>query len=89
MSVIWVATAVSRRWSAGEPGALLTRLVLAAPAAVPPVWFTVMRNHTQVHAFFTYRSWAVALGVLVMAFVVPSRFLEWDSDRDQLANEST
>jgi hypothetical protein len=78
-SVAWVATAVSRRWRAGEPGAWSGRLVLAAPAIVAPVWFTVMRNHTQVHAFFTYRSWAVALGVVVLAFVVPSRFLVRES----------
>ena len=44
--------------------------VLAAPALVVPVWYEVMSNHSQIHAFFTYRSLPAAVGVVVMAALV-------------------
>ena len=43
------------------------RLVLAGAAAIPVVWHLVLRNHTSVHFWFTYRSFAVAFGILLMA----------------------
>jgi len=53
----------------GAQGALVAA-VLAAPALVVPAWYTVLSNHSQIHAFFTYRSLPAALGVVVMAAVV-------------------
>ena len=54
------------------PRALLRTAVLAAPALVVPAWYCVLSNHSQIHAFFTYRSLAAAVGVLVVAAVVPA-----------------
>ena len=47
----------------------LDRLLVAAPAVLPLLWFEVMRNHTQVHVGFTYRSWGVIAGVVTVALV--------------------
>ncbi len=44
--------------------------LLAAPALLVPAWYEVLSNHSQVHAFFTYRSVPAALGVLVAACLV-------------------
>ncbi|SDQ10679.1 hypothetical protein [Quadrisphaera sp. DSM 44207] len=43
---------------------------LAAPALVVPAWYEVMSNHSQIHAFFTYRSLPAATGVVVLACLV-------------------
>lgn len=43
------------------------RLLLAAPALIPVVWHVVMKNHTLVHGWFTYRSFAVAAGAVLLA----------------------
>jgi len=49
------------------------RLVLAAAATIPVVWHIVLRNHTSVHFWFTYRSFAVAFGILLMALTARIR----------------
>lgn len=46
------------------------RVLLALPAGIAFVWFEIMRNHSQNHAFFTYRSVAVAAGVILAAAIV-------------------
>ena len=66
VTLVGVGLAVRRH---GAPGALVAA-VLAAPALVVPAWYTVLSNHSQVHAFFTYRSIPAAVGVVVMAAVV-------------------
>jgi hypothetical protein len=43
------------------------RLLLASAAVIPIVWHLVMRNHTGVHFWFTYRSLAVSAGIVLMA----------------------
>jgi len=43
------------------------RLMLGSAAIIPPVWHLVLRNHTTVHSFFTYRSFAVAFGIILVA----------------------
>ncbi len=43
------------------------RLLLASGAVIPLAWHLVLRNHTTVHFWFTYRSLAVAYGILLMA----------------------
>ena len=47
--------------------------LLAAPALIVPLWYEVLSNHSQVHAFFTYRSVAAAVGIGVAACVVAAR----------------
>lgn len=73
-----VAFAWSARWA--DPRVRpLDRLLLAAPAVLPLLWFEVMRNHTQVHAGFTYRSWGVVAGVIAAALVVRLHAIEPDA----------
>lgn len=43
------------------------RALIAAPALIPVVWHLVLRNHTHFHAWFTYRSLVVAVGIVLMA----------------------
>ena len=43
------------------------RVVIGAAALIPPIWHAIMRNHTAVHFWFTYRSFAVAFGIVLMA----------------------
>jgi hypothetical protein len=43
---------------------------VALPVAITPIWFEVLRNHSQIHDWFTYRSLAVSGGVLAVAAVV-------------------
>lgn len=48
-------------------------VLLAAPALVVPVWYELLSNHSQLHAFFTYRGVPAAVGVAVAACVVAAR----------------
>lgn len=66
-AVVAVAASVIRIRRSGASGEWPVRAVLALPAAIPFVWYEVLSNHSQVHAWLTYRSVAVALGVVVMA----------------------
>ena len=61
--LVVVAVGVARRPAAET----LTRGVVAATAVVPFIWFEVASNHSQIHAWFTYRSIPMALGVVAMA----------------------
>ncbi|MEH3076220.1 MAG: hypothetical protein PGN11_06005 [Quadrisphaera sp.] len=54
----------------GGASRLAVAAVLAAPALVVPAWYEVLSNHSQVHAFFTYRSVPAAVGVVVAACVL-------------------
>ncbi|WP_343318006.1 hypothetical protein AAFM46_12030 [Arthrobacter sp. TMP15] len=49
---------------------LLFWLVLSLPALIIFVWYEVLSNHSQIHAFFTYRGIPSAIGVLTFAAVV-------------------
>lgn len=57
---VWVA---ARR-------ALVPAMSLALPAAITPVWYLLLRNHSAVHAFFTYRACSASLAVILVALVV-------------------
>ncbi|MFN3255141.1 MAG: hypothetical protein ACE37B_05560 [Ilumatobacter sp.] len=72
VTVIAVAViAVMVRRSPAERRARLgDRLVLLAPTVIPFVWFEILRNHTQVHAGFTYRSVGVVAGIVAAALLV-------------------
>ncbi len=47
--------------------------VLALPAAIVPVWYGVLSNHSQIHAFFTYRAVPVAVGWGIAAAALVAR----------------
>lgn len=49
------------------------RLIVSAPAVLPLIWFEVLRNHSQVHVWFTYRSIPLAIGIVAAALVVGLR----------------
>lgn len=53
----------SLRWDRARLGPL----VLAAPAVLPALWFLFARNHSVLHVWFTYRSVAVAVGMVLAA----------------------
>lgn len=62
-TVLIVAAGAARR----SPSESMARGVIAATALVPFIWFEVASNHSQIHAWFTYRSIPMALGVVLMA----------------------
>ncbi|WP_432509274.1 hypothetical protein [Kineococcus auxinigenes] len=66
VAVVCAVLTARRRGGAG----LLAALVVAAPALVVPAWYCLLSNHSQIHAFFTYRSLAAAVGVVLLAAVV-------------------
>ncbi|WP_294565677.1 hypothetical protein [uncultured Arthrobacter sp.] len=45
-------------------------MVLALPVLVVPVWYEALSNHSQIHAFFTYRAVPVALGICLFACAI-------------------
>jgi hypothetical protein len=47
--------------------------LLASPALFPFVWFEVLRNHTQIHAWFAYRPIATSIGIVLAAWVLAGR----------------
>jgi hypothetical protein len=49
---------------------LLDRAVMAAPAALPLLWYVLVRNHTYLHFWFVYRSLAVVAAVVLGACLV-------------------
>lgn len=44
--------------------------LLASPALLVPAWYELLSNHSQIHAFFTHRGVAVAVGIGTAACVV-------------------
>ncbi|MGX5358364.1 hypothetical protein [Kocuria sp. KH4] len=51
----------------GGPSRWALALVLALPAAAVPVWYAVLSNHSQIHAFFVNRGVPAALAVITAA----------------------
>ncbi len=64
--VVVVALVLARRVSRPNP-LVLQRLLIAAPGVIPIGWHLVMRNHTHFHGWFTYRSFPVAFGIILLA----------------------
>ncbi len=52
--------------------AVVAGAVVSAAGLVVPFWYQILRNHSQIHAFFTYRSITVALGLLAFAWLAAS-----------------
>lgn len=57
--VVASAIVLSRR-----PRSAVWLLMYVVIAAIPFVWYTIVSNHSQIHAWFTFRSLAVALASL-------------------------
>lgn len=57
----------------GRSANLLATLLIALPAAIVPVWYETLSNHSQIHAFFVYKAVPAALGVLLFAVAVGAR----------------
>ncbi|MDR1633841.1 MAG: hypothetical protein LBS27_02715 [Bifidobacteriaceae bacterium] len=51
------------------PGALARFAACAWTCALVPFWYEVMRNHSQMHSWFTFRAVAGGLGVILAAAV--------------------
>jgi|GEM_PF-1218882 len=64
--------------------------LLAAPALIVPLWCEVVRNHTQIHDWLTYRFWAAAAGIIAMAALVslPATSLG-ERRQDSISNRRT
>lgn len=56
-----------------DPSRLTLAALLASPALLVPAWYEVLSNHAQIHAFFTYRSIPVAVGIATAAAVLTAR----------------
>jgi hypothetical protein len=61
--VVWRRRGIGHRWP--------DRMILMFPALLVVLWYELLRNHSQVHAWFTYRSVAVAIGIIAAALVIP------------------
>jgi hypothetical protein len=63
------AAAVVRPWRRGEPRPGCWALLLPLPVALG--WYVVFNNHSQVHAFFTFRALGLATVLAVLAVLLP------------------
>ena len=67
--VVW-----RRRGRWGPPAdRWVDRLIIASPAVIPLVWYEILKNHSQVHVWFTYRSIALVIGIVAAAAVIGLR----------------
>jgi hypothetical protein len=58
--------------------------LLSLPILVPFMWFERLSNHTQIHAWITYRPLASCFGILIAAAIIASR-----GDKTALASTTT
>lgn len=78
----WRSAAHRRVWR--------SRLIVAAPALLPLLWFEVLRNHSLVHVLFVHRSLGVTAGIVALALLVrPSslRVQEPDEHDDPILSD--
>ena len=81
--IIVLAVVLARRND--FPATWRTRLLIAAPAAIPLIWFEVLRNHSLVHGF-VYRSLGVSAGLIALALIIGPKSLR-DVDRTDTSAE--
>lgn len=62
---VWAAVEAARTRGRRQPVKAITAGLLVAVALLPPLWYLLIVNHSDVHYFFTHRS----LGVTVFALV--------------------
>jgi len=66
LSLVTIAALVI--WRRGDLASTWPRrLLIATPAVIPLCWHVVMRQHTVIHYWFTYRSFPVAFGIVLLA----------------------
>jgi hypothetical protein len=53
--------------------ALIDLAVLAAPALIPFIWLFLLREHSNAHYWFTYRSLAISFGIVYAAAFIADR----------------
>ena len=75
--LVAVAAAVAL---AGLRRQLRAALALSAPALIVPVWYEILKNHSQIHAFFTYRALPVACGVVIGAGLLAASLFDAEQD---------
>lgn len=66
-SGIVIVLALIMAWRRHGARAVAAWPVLALSAVVVVVWYEVLNNHSQIHAFFVYRGFPAMLGVLLFA----------------------
>ena len=82
---IAVGTALTWRHAAHR-SVWRTRLIIAAPAVLPLLWFEVLRNHSLVHVLFVYRSLGATAGIVAVALLVaPSSLRTSDAESPDTA----
>jgi hypothetical protein len=72
VALIVVFAAVWRRRGRWAPQSerWVDRLIIASPAVIPLVWYELLKNHSQVHVWFTYRSIPLVIGIVAAAAVI-------------------
>ncbi|MEO1057829.1 MAG: hypothetical protein AAFY28_13025 [Actinomycetota bacterium] len=71
-----------RRGAGGLEARLVDRLIVGSAALIVPVWFELLRNHSQLHSWFTYRSLPLAFGIVMATAVLPLRAFSRESGVD-------
>ncbi len=67
LTVLAIVLALLVAWRRNGLRAVAFWPLLSLAALVVVIWYEVLSNHSQIHAFFTYRSIPAALGVLAFA----------------------
>lgn len=67
----------------------LKALALLSPVLIPPVWYEVMSNHTQIHEWITFRAWALLTGIISAAGIVMWRSRSSDETPHDLLPSAT
>ena len=70
-----------------ERGGIATLAMLILPSLLVPLWYEVMRNHSQLHAWFTHRSLGMALAIVVasMAIVAAGKVVKGRAGSEEVA----
>lgn len=70
LAALLIAAGVAWRWRRTD---VRRWLLLASPVAILPVWYELLHNHSQFHAWFTYRSLGFASGILLASWWLAQR----------------
>jgi hypothetical protein len=70
-------------------GRWIDRVIIATPAVIPFAWYELLKNHSQVHVWFTYRSIPLALGIVAASTVMTMRVRHSDATAaDELTDDA-
>lgn len=59
--LLWVLIRIVKRPNTDQNFAL----TLYSSSVIIPIWYELLSNHSQIHTFFSYRSCAIAVGILI------------------------